>query len=186
MSDPDGSSATTDLLGQDARERLGETKRRCTATNRNGQRCGLAPIIGGFVCALHGGKAPQVQAAARARLNALVDPAIARLERIVGGAPPCDKCGRSDADLNPSVIKAIQIVLDRARDAAGNGFGPNARVDVNHTHRLEAVANLSLEEQLERAEAMVDRFRGLIAERDAKALPPAEAADGYLVPEDEG
>lgn len=42
-------------------------RRRCTATNRQGQRCGRAPAPGATVCNLHGGKAPQVRAAAARR-----------------------------------------------------------------------------------------------------------------------
>lgn len=177
-----GGSATTDILGQSARERLGETSRRCTATNRQGERCKRAPIVGGFVCALHGGKAPQVAGAARARLLAIVDPALERLERIVRGAPPCERCGRSDSDLNPSVVKAIQIVLDRARDSAG-GFGPNARLDVQHSVSL---ANLSLEEMAERAQANADRLREMVEQEKRKALPPStEVVEAELADEDD-
>lgn len=41
---------------------------KCRGTNRAGEPCGLWPMRGGFVCASHGGKAPQVKAAAAARL----------------------------------------------------------------------------------------------------------------------
>jgi hypothetical protein len=134
---------------------------------------------------MHGGKAPQVQAAARSRLNALADVAVAALERALTKGPRCPHCGRGDADLNPSVINAAKAVLDRAHDAIG-GFGRHSRVDHAHTHshRLETLANLTLEEQLERVETMADRLRELIAVERA-ALPPATAVDGYLVPEDE-
>ena len=40
-----------------------EARARCTATNRQGRRCGKPPIPGGTVCCrMHGGAAPQVQA----------------------------------------------------------------------------------------------------------------------------
>jgi len=42
----------------------------CKGTNRAGSPCGLRPIPGGTVCAWHGGKAPQVKAAAERRLLA--------------------------------------------------------------------------------------------------------------------
>jgi hypothetical protein len=42
--------------------------RRCTARNRRGERCRRAAIPGGTVCAMHGGKAPQVRHRANMRL----------------------------------------------------------------------------------------------------------------------
>ncbi len=51
---------TTDLLDETAR---------CVATSkRSGNRCKRRPIEGGTVCAMHGGSAPQVQAAAARRV----------------------------------------------------------------------------------------------------------------------
>lgn len=41
---------------------------RCTAKNRQGGRCGLAAVPGATVCGRHGGRAPQVTAAAARRL----------------------------------------------------------------------------------------------------------------------
>jgi L-2-hydroxyglutarate oxidase LhgO len=46
--------------------------RRCTATSkRSGKRCKQAAIKGGTVCSTHGGKAPQVVAVARRRLEVI-------------------------------------------------------------------------------------------------------------------
>ena len=50
--------------------------RRCSTTNRSGDRCGRSPIPGGMVCKFHGGGAPQTIAAARARLS------MKRMERV--------------------------------------------------------------------------------------------------------
>lgn len=41
--------------------------RRCTGTNRQGNRCGRAPVRGAMVCKLHGGAIPKVAAKARVR-----------------------------------------------------------------------------------------------------------------------
>lgn len=43
--------------------------RRCNATSRSGNRCKLPAIEGGTVCRLHGGRAPQVVAAAERRVQ---------------------------------------------------------------------------------------------------------------------
>ena len=43
---------------------------RCSARKSNGEPCRQRPIRGGTVCATHGGSAPQVRAAAQARLAA--------------------------------------------------------------------------------------------------------------------
>ena len=43
-------------------------KRQCAAKNRRGEPCGRAPIKGATVCYVHGGRAPQVKAAAARRL----------------------------------------------------------------------------------------------------------------------
>jgi hypothetical protein len=42
--------------------------RRCKARNRSGERCRRAPVKGASVCSMHGGRAPQVIAAARTRV----------------------------------------------------------------------------------------------------------------------
>lgn len=115
-----------DVLGPYARRALGESRRQCTATNRDGQRCGRWAALGAFVCKSHGGGAPQVMSAAKRRLQALVDPAMEALLRALETGPPCAACGRSDSDRDPNVLKAAQLVLDRA------GFPASVAVDVNY------------------------------------------------------
>lgn len=79
-------------------------RRQCKAQSKQtGRRCGNAPIIGGLVCRFHGGGAPQVKVSARERIDALVDPSITQLGRIVEN-------GESDA----VKLAAIKDVLDRA------------------------------------------------------------------------
>lgn len=77
-------------------------KARCTATNRQGTRCGRAPIPGGTVCRMHGGAAPQVKEAAMARLLRLQDPAIDRLAQLIG-----------QSDFPTVAYAAARDVLDR-------------------------------------------------------------------------
>lgn len=56
-------------------------RRQCTATSkRSRERCKRAPVVGGTVCAMHGGKAPQVKAAAEQRqADAKAEDAIRKL-----------------------------------------------------------------------------------------------------------
>ena len=75
---------------------------RCKATTRAGTQCGSKPIQGVTVCRMHGGAAPQVKAKARARLQALQNPAIDRLAKLI------------DQDEFPTVAYvAARDVLDR-------------------------------------------------------------------------
>lgn len=78
-------------------------QRQCKAHRKNGEQCRRQAIIGGAVCIMHGGKAPQVIRSARERIDAMVDPALTQLARIV-------EDGESDA----VKLAAIKDVLDRA------------------------------------------------------------------------
>jgi hypothetical protein len=141
-----------DVIGQPAREALGDTTRRCTATSKTtGQRCGRAPIVGGFVCVMHGGAIPAVRKSAHERLLAMVDPALDALLRFLRTAPPCEHCGRSDADRDPVVLRAAQLVLDRT------GFHPSVSVQVQPTP--SPYDHLTLAEMADRAEAVAHRLR---------------------------
>jgi hypothetical protein len=53
--------------------------RRCTARRHNGQPCRRYAARGATVCRTHGGAAPQVQAAARRRLQQATDALAAKL-----------------------------------------------------------------------------------------------------------
>jgi hypothetical protein len=57
--------------------------RRCTGTNRAGDRCARAPIPGGTVCTLHGGASPNAQHAAKLRLLAMVEPVLETFHQIL-------------------------------------------------------------------------------------------------------
>ncbi len=94
------------------------SKHTCTATNRQGKRCGRAPIVGGTVCASHGGKAPQVEAAAHRRtLDGFVGPALVEMRAIL------------DDDKTPASVRlgAIKDILDRT------GFKPVTQIQVMPT-----------------------------------------------------
>lgn len=87
--------------------------RRCKAHKSNGQRCQKAAIIGARVCRTHGGGAPQVIAAARARLANAAD---SMASNLVGLA----KSAESEAVR----VRATEGVLDRV------GIGRTTEVQV--------------------------------------------------------
>lgn len=126
---------------------------RCRGTNRHGAPCGNAPIPGGFVCRLHGGGAPQVQKSAKARLLAGADLAVDYLLNLLTPKLPCEHCGRSDADRDPVVVRACQLVLDRS------GFHPTLTVE--HAAVPNPLADLTDDELIERIERMLERARAL-------------------------
>lgn len=51
-------------------------ERRCKGTSRSGKQCAKAPIVGGTVCRMHGGSAPQVKAKAAQRVADMLAEAI--------------------------------------------------------------------------------------------------------------
>lgn len=71
------------LVSSDPMNRPGVELERCTATNRQGQRCKRWPIRGGNVCTNHGGGAPQVKRKAAERLAELVPKAIGKLDALM-------------------------------------------------------------------------------------------------------
>lgn len=165
-----------DVIGQTAWNRLAlHSGRQCTATSKqSGERCKRAPIVGGFVCEMHGGKAPEVRKSARERLLAMVDPALDALLRALKTGPPCEHCGRSDADRDPAVLRAVQLVLDRA------GYHPTLTVQQAAPNPF---ADMTEDEIIDRLETMLE---GAKAKRDSHRLLPATVPlDGFVVPEDE-
>lgn len=93
---------------------------RCTAKNGRGEPCKAQAIRGGNVCVTHGGAAPQVKAAAEARLRALVDPSIGVLDKTLKNGKRPDLA-----------LKAATDVLDR------QGFGAvHKHEDVTPVERM--------------------------------------------------
>ncbi len=164
-----------DVLGQPAREALGETARRCTGTNRSGEQCRRAPIVGGFVCTQHGGGTPAVQRSARERLLALVEPALDVLLRATRQAPPCPVCGRSDADRDPVAVRAAGMILDRA------GYHPT--LNVHASNPAPSFAGLTLAQLADRAEILARAARAQANAEAQRMLPPA-SVDAVVVDAD--
>lgn len=152
--------------------------RRCTATSRStGVRCGRASALGQFVCDKHGAKAPLSIQAAKERMAILVEPAMEVLYRATRSAPPCATCGRSDADRDPTAVRAAQIILDRT------GHHP--------TLTLEAVPapnpyrDLTTDQLVEKLEVMLAEARNMRDAELQRSLPQREVLelDAYEVPE---
>lgn len=169
--------ASDDFLGIDARRALGET-RRCTATNRKGERCGRAAILGGFVCSQHGGNAPQTRRRARERLLSVVEEAI---ESLVDAM----RSGQ-----HAVVVKAAQLILDRA------GFHPSLTLKLDEPEDMPWAYYLTDEQLAQFAQWEAEaRERMLAAEHAPLSLPAArehlvtvEAAavqEGVLVEDEE-
>ena len=91
-------------------------QRVCSARRTNGEPCRAQAIRGGNVCVTHGGAAPQVKAAADARIAALVDPALIQLARLI-----------DSAETDAVKLAAVKDALDRA------GYKPKEKADINVT-----------------------------------------------------
>lgn len=169
-----------DVIGQVAWNKLAlHSGRQCTATSKqSGERCKRAPIVGGFVCSIHGGSIPAVKKSARERLLAMVDPALDALLRALQAGPPCKHCGRSDSDKDPVVIRAAQMVLDRS------GYHPT--LAIQQAPEPNPYENHTAAELADRAEAIAIECRRMVNEEAARLLPEAtDAEEDYLVPDDE-
>ncbi len=104
----------------------------CSAKSKStGVRCGNPPLVGGSVCRIHGGGAPQVkEAAARRVLEALVAPALIQLRRIVDDPSVVD----------PVKLAAVRDILDRT------GYKPPTQVEVVTMDAVEkAISELEQE-----------------------------------------
>jgi hypothetical protein len=153
--------------------------RRCTATARStGERCGRASARGQFTCDHHGAKNPLSIAAGRRRLLELAEPALEVLDRATRSAPPCEVCGRSDADRDPVAVRAAGMILDRC------GFGPSVNLDVRRAPEGEDLSHLSSSELADRLEELAREARAAAGAEPAGLLD-APVVEGYPVPEDD-
>ena len=94
----------------------------CTAHRSSGGPCRAPAIKGGNVCVTHGGRAPQVVAAAKLKLLAMVDPALAALLR---------ETKRKTNAPNGVAVAAARDILDRAGLAAAPPESASAGTVIN-------------------------------------------------------
>lgn len=133
----------------------------CTARKTNGEPCRKQRVVGAVVCATHGGRAPQVKAKARIRLEMAAD----KLARELLGLA-------TDTELPPAVrLAAVRDALSRIgiseKTAVEVQVGPNKPFqDI-----LEAVMTGG-----SRAESRSRR-----GEPDDHAAPDADWLDGEIV-----
>lgn len=87
--------------------------RRCTAHTGSGNQCRRAPIRGGTVCPSHGGKAPQVRAAAERRRTAQALEADARAVLAFEAVEPVTDPVLALADLASEVRATVRALGQR-------------------------------------------------------------------------
>jgi hypothetical protein len=113
----------------------------CSAHRTNGDPCRAHAILGGAVCIVHGGAAPQTRAKAAERIAALVDPAITRLKDLL------------DDPSSTVALAAVRDILDRA------GFGAKQRLEVDIRQQAEQLAaelGLSARDIVAEAERLIN------------------------------
>lgn len=134
----------------------------CTAKTTSGEPCKAPAIRGGRVCQAHGGQAPQVRAAAAARIERLVDPAISTLREMM-----------LRGDSHTVRLKAAESVLDRAGIVAEK----EVKVDNQVTIRVEYA------DVITEAKAVVE---GEVLAVSYAELPPANGHENAPDQEVEG
>lgn len=99
--------------------------RRCTAKSKRSQeRCKRAAVVGGTVCAMHGGKAPQVAAAAEAReLEAKATAEVRKLWVGLDSAPAVTDPVASLARLAGALETAVDHVGAKVNDLTSIASG---------------------------------------------------------------
>lgn len=174
--------------------------KRCKATNRAGEQCGRPPMHGGKVCASHGGKVPNVKAAAQRRLaEQEATREVARLSDARGPLTISDVYREmlNTAGLAVAWRDVLEAKVSELEGYAGtNGIGSEqVRADVVLFERamdrtakvLELIARLDLDTRMAQISAQQGEqvARALRAGLDAAGLSAGqrEAAEAAMVAE---
>jgi hypothetical protein len=136
----------------------GDPARRCTAHRKNGEQCRKWAILGGTVCATHGGAAKHVRNAARARLANAADRMAKELLRMA-----------TDDNVSDSVkLAAIRDALDRG------GLGAKTEIELSAKPYEMLLDNVPKLQGGSRAEWR--RSQGIPDDSDNREPPPALVA----------
>jgi len=100
---------TTEIAAEEAEPDARKCRAHTSGTYGPKRPCRNWAIKGGTVCPYHGGKAPQVKAAAQRRLQAMLDPALTELNTLI----------HQNAHL-PSKLGAISMVANRTLGKVGD------------------------------------------------------------------
>jgi len=111
----------------------------------------------------------------------MVDPALDALLRALKTGPPCEHCGRSDADRDPVVLRAAQLVLDRAGYHPTLAIANAAPAPTEYDSLSDDDAIALFEQKIARAQQALDTLK---RNRDHRWSLP-ESTEGFVVPEEE-
>jgi hypothetical protein len=144
--------------------------KRCIAKNRKGERCRRAPANGATVCSMHGGRAPQVVAAARARV---VEAQAVRQLRAEGYEPTVNPVEEL-LSLGAEVTALKDVLRARVADLSDKEWVTKSKLAVED---VRAVVS-AYERALDRCERTLTNMLRLnlearrvqIAERDAELV----------------
>lgn len=109
--------------------------RRCTAHRKNGEQCRKWAIYGGTVCASHGGRAPNVVAKAKRRLEEAADRMAKELLDLAesnGSIPPYVKLQAIDSALNRAGVvepKQVEVAVSTPFDQLLGEVAGGSRAD---------------------------------------------------------
>ena len=100
------------------------------------------------------------------------------LYRATRSAPPCATCGRSDADRDPTAVRAAQIILDRS------GYHPRLTLEAGPAPN--PYEDFTDDQLIEKLEAMLAQARDLRDADRQRSLPHPELLllDACEVPEE--
>lgn len=162
---------------------MGEVVRQCTAIKRSGDRCKRSAIKGGTVCSTHGGKAPQVLAAAQRRLDRGTALQWAQGQLSEAGTPDLDPLEHIEAALSTAAgeVALFRLARQWVVDQGGSLLGKDRHgQQVIHPYQTELA-------QAETRWARVAKYAldaGVAQKRveikQAEALIYAEALRGTL------
>lgn len=132
---------------------------RCTATNRQGGRCGRLAMVGATVCDLHGGKAPQVRRAAERRLA--TERARHELELLGEPAGPITDPHDALARICGQAV-ALVDVLRRHVALAVDVTGPEVGAYIASLRQAESSLSAALRAGIEEREVKLSESQGAL------------------------